>query len=132
MTQKTKFNFRPFEESSRRAGSTPRATITKYGNINFNNRFKEEYWITIEGGHVIFHYDSDSRVIGLQVVANPVYNSYPIRELESGKGLVITARAFLKHSGIPFDKSRSYDIKLYDTRDSLPFFYIDLRQTDSH
>jgi hypothetical protein len=131
MTQKSKFNFTPFEESSRRAGSSPRATISKYGNINFNSKFKDENWTTIKGRHVIFHYDPDSRVIGLQVVANPTHNSYPIRELEAGKGLVVTARAFLKHSGIPFNKSMSYDIKLYETRDSLPFFYIDLKQTSA-
>jgi hypothetical protein len=128
MSPARKFNFRPFEESSKRAGSSPRATITKYGNINLNNKFKDENWTMIKGCHVIFHYDPESRVIGLQVVANPAHNSYPIRELEAGKGLVVTARAFLKHSGIPFTKSSSYDIKLYDTRDSLPFFYVDLRQ----
>lgn len=132
MTQTRKFNFRPFEDSSKRKGNSPRATIAKSGNINFNRKFQEENWPKLKGRYIIFHYDLDTQVIGLQVVASPMRNSYPIRGLEGGKDLVVTARAFLKHSKIPFNKSTSYDIKLYDTRDSLPFFYIDLRQTGAH
>jgi hypothetical protein len=131
MNSEKKFNFMVFAEPSKRAGSSPRATISKSGNINFNRRFKDDNWPMLKGRHVIFQYDPSSRVIGLQVVAEPAHNSYPIRELELGKGLVVTARAFLKHSGIPFDKSTSYDIKLYDTRDSLPFFYIDLKRANA-
>ena len=131
MAAEKKFNFKPFEEPTKRAGSSPKATIAKSGNINFNRKFQDEYWPRLKGRHVIFHYDPDTRVIGLQVVADPTHNSYPIRALEGGKDLVVTARAFLKHYGIPFGKSTSYDIKLYDTRDSLPFFYIDLKRTNA-
>jgi hypothetical protein len=127
MTSKRKFNFEPFEERSRRTGSVPRATIATSGNINLNSRFQQEYGPTIKGCHIVFHYDTANKVIGLQVVAAPAPNSYPIRELERGKGMVVTARAFLKNFNIPYDKSSSYDIKLHETPDSLPFFYIDLR-----
>ena len=131
MTTKRRFNFLPFEESSKRLGLSPKATITKYGNINLNRKFMDEYWPVIKGRQIVFHHDPDNRVIGLQVVAKPTPSSYPVRDLGGGRGLVVTARAFLKHSDIPYAKSTSYDIKLYDTRDSLPFFYIDLKQMAS-
>ena len=128
MNPKKQFKFNVFEDKSSRPGDVPRATISKSGNINFNKKFREENWPNLEGYYVIFQYDRENQVIGLQIVMDPAHNSYPIRELPDGNGLVVSARAFLKHNSIPFRKSTSYKIELYREDDGYPFFIIDLTQ----
>ncbi len=131
VTTHKKLDFEQFKLGSKSKAEFPRATINKAGNISFNKRFMDEYFKKkIEGWHVVFHYDINEKIIGLQVVSNPNTFSNPLRMLEKKKGMVVSARAFLKHFKIAYDEPRSYEIELYKKVDSLPFFIIDLKKGD--
>jgi len=89
----------------------------------------KEFWENIEGGYLIFHYDKENRVIGLEIIYEWKPNSYPVLHFPSRKTYTISARAFLKFHGIKFDKTRSYKITKYEkNKDKRDFFIIDLKQ----
>lgn len=123
---KKKYDFKVFEDARRSRGNPVKASITRSGNIYLNKRFRDENWDSLEGAHVVFHYDEGNRTIGLQFVYAIAPNAYPVRELPGGKGLIIFALSFLKRNGIPFKKTRSFEIKRYDSPDGSDFFIINL------
>jgi len=125
-----RYKFREFKDVGRRQVDIPKITITRAGRINFNKKFYEENWRYIDGDYVIFHYDPENTVIGLEFVIEFRSNTYPVRELPSGNGATVSAKAFLKHNEIPFDKTRSYKIERYELEDKnkLQFFVVDLKQ----
>ena len=129
MSIKDRYDFEEFEEIPKRESDIPKATITKAGNISFNKKFRDEYWEELEGGHAVFRFDRKNRVIGIKTVMSTVHNSYPIREVNDGKGLIISARSFLKHFEIDFAKSLSYKVDVDRFHDeSGPLIIIDLKQ----
>jgi hypothetical protein len=129
MDTKDRLDFEEYEETPKREGDVPKATITKAGNIAFNKKFRDEHWEDLQGDFIVFRYDRKNRVIGLKAVLSPLHNSYPIREVNDGKGLVISARAFLKHYEIDFKKSRSYAVQVDRFHeDSGPLIILDLKQ----
>lgn len=131
MITKKDFTFEIFEESPRRRSDSELATITAAGNIYLNKKFRDAHWDDIRLDYVIFGYDRENAVICLQIVAEPESNSYPIREMADGKGLAVSARAFLNHYGIPFKKSNSYGIQYfqeYDEGEKGPYILIDLKK----
>jgi hypothetical protein len=132
MAFSTKFEFETFVSGPRRAGCSPRVTLAKTGNLNFNRAFKDAYGKDLESRHIIFRYDSKNEVIGLRIVLERTPHSRPIRVLQGGKGLTVSARAFLKHFGIPYEGgSRSYPIEPYkpdDEAQAIAFFIISLRE----
>jgi hypothetical protein len=132
MNKISKPDFELFKNASRSKADFPRATISKLGNINFNKKFLVEYFSEKpEGWHMVFHYNKNSNVIGLQAVSAPTTISNPIRVLENQKGMSVSARAFLDHYGIKYsEKSRSYRIELYKKADSPLFFIIDLNESE--
>ena len=124
-----KYKFEEFKESGSRSGDFPIVTITRSGNFNFNKRFMEEFWTYIEGGYLIFHYDKENRVIGLEMALEWKPNSYPMRLYPSRKTCTVSARAFLKFYSIPFDKARSYKITRREgLEDENDFYIIDLKK----
>lgn len=131
MSKNRNLKFEVFEETPRRSGDKPRATLSKSGNIIFNKKFRDAFWENLEGFQVVFKYDRTNQIIGLQTTCNTLHNSYPIREISDGKGLAISARAFLKHYEIPFEKSRSYDVVYSEGDDGMPFILIELKTKQS-
>ncbi len=125
-----RYKFREFKDVGRRPVDIPKISITRAGRINFNKKFYEENWKYIEGDYVVFHYDPENTVIGLEFVLELRSNTYPVRELPSGNGATVSAKAFLKHNEIPFDKTRSYDIERYEHKDEAKgvFFVVNLKQ----
>ncbi len=113
MNEKKGYRFEDFEEAPRHRNDVQLATITKAGNIYLNKRFRDVHWEEIQLDQVIFGYDRENCAIRLQMVGDPAPNSYPIREMPSGKGLVVSARAFLNHYGIPYRESSSYEDSIF-------------------
>lgn len=131
MSKKEDYRFEVFEETPKRKNDLEIATLTSAGNIYLNKRFRDLHWSDIQLDYVIFGYDREDSVIRLQTVVDPLPNSYPIREMPNGKGLTVSARAFLNHFGIPFKESRSYEIQYFpadDERQTGPYILINLKK----
>lgn len=119
------YKFEEFNEKDKRGSDIPVATITQAGNINLNKAFRIKYGDDVEGGHVIFSYDVEKKVIRLKSIYEMRENSYSFRELMDGKGFSVAARAFLNHFGIPFDKTRSYETKVENNeKEFLIYIYL--------
>jgi hypothetical protein len=138
MTIAKQSKFEEFKKPSRSKAAFPRATINTVGNINFNKKFLQKYFLdkdkNIENAkkwHMIFYYDKENMMIGLRVVSAPTPYSNPIRVLEKGKGMSVSARAFLNEYNIQYaKKTKSYHIEKYDKADSALFFIIDLKKSE--
>ena len=121
-------NFEEFKEKDKRGSNIPAATIPKAGNINFNKAFRVKYGDDFSSEQAVFLYDREKRVICLKAVGVIKNNSYKLRELPNSKGLTISARAFLNHFGIPFEKETlTYEIEVNLKRD-LPKIFIYLKK----
>lgn len=131
MSEKENYKFEVFEEAPRHRNDAQLATITRAGNIYLNKRFRDIHWEEIRLDYVVFGYDRENCAIRLQIVGDPAPNSYPIREMPSGKGLVVSARAFLNHYGIPFKESSSYEVQYFpplEVGEYGPHIIIDLKK----
>ncbi len=125
MDRPVKYEFETFDAGPRIAGRSPQVTISKFGNLVFNRAFKDAYWSELEGRFVIFQYDAKNEVIGLRIISERTPNSRPVRVLQGGKGLTISARAFLKHYKVHYEKeSRSYPIETHRPDGQVGAFFI--------
>ena len=120
--------FEEFTEKDKRGSNILAATITKAGNINFNKAFRVKYGDDLLLEQAVFLYDRENRVICLKLVGVVQDNSYSLRELPNSKGLTISARAFLNHFGIPFEKETlTYETEFNIGRD-VPKIFIYLKK----
>ncbi len=81
-------------------------TILKSGIFWVNRKAAEQFFKEFERG--LLYFDEDRQVIGLKPT-NDKENSYSLSRVEKRKDITISGMAFLKHTGINYSKTESFE-----------------------
>lgn len=87
----------------------PRVSIFKQGTLNLNQSCYCEYFQSFTYVHLLF--DREKRKIGIEPTNVEDNDTYRIRVYRNKTFAQISAKGFLKHFEIQYDKTRPYNCK---------------------
>jgi len=98
-----KYQFETFQKIGKRAVLEPMVSMVRSGNLNFNRNFMEKF---AENKHfVVFHFDKEKKILGLELTKEKQPFSYPLRTYRDRTMGTVTSISLLRHYSIPFGKS---------------------------
>ncbi len=103
--------FEVFTRRARPVVAQPMVTVQKAGTLGLNHAAFEALG---EPEAVLLLFDPEERIIGLRRVERSDPNSYPVQKQPSGKGAVVSGKAFAQFYGIATDQARRYPARFYD------------------
>jgi hypothetical protein len=103
-------NFEVFTRRARPAVSQPMVTVQRGGALGLNQAAVAALG---DPEAVLLLFDREERMIGLRPVDRSEPNAYPVQRQPSGKGAVVTAKAFTQFYGISTEQARRYMAQFY-------------------
>jgi len=101
----------------------PMISVLRAGRLGINKACLEKYLKNYK--YAVLFFDPEKKIIGIQPTNEASDEAYPIRVSRTSDA-GITALAFLRHFGIPHEKSRSY-VAAWNDKEML--VEIDITQT---